>query len=318
MAPESSTQTDDIRATPPTPPLAVPPPTQPSTSTQTETQGQQQFQQPPQGFQQYPQSYGQPFAPYQQQPAQQWPPQIPERKAWMITKLALHGADIVTCIVGLGLTFSLIKSGVLGLVALGACPLLFLALIWDVAEFITRFVRKWQSGIHPGAHVGLSLFIWLGAAIVGGLELTFAAVADADDFESGYSYDSDCYSSRYDSSYGTTTSSCRNEDSNSSKHGIWTALAVFTSFVWLWHFILFVGACIDTHKRNAILKRPVAMVFNGPPYWGPGAQGFQQMPQYYGPPGQMPAQNIPMQNQPQSQGNGKEVATMQPVAERYA
>ncbi|KAJ3510394.1 hypothetical protein NM208_g15536 [Fusarium decemcellulare] len=123
MAPESSTQTDDIRATPPTSPLAVPPPTQQFTSTQTQTQGQQQFQQPPQGFQQYPQSYGQPFAPYQQQPAQQWPPQIPERKAWMITKLALHGADIVTCIVGLGLTFSLIKSGVLGLVALGACPL---------------------------------------------------------------------------------------------------------------------------------------------------------------------------------------------------
>ena len=41
-------------------------------------------------------------------------------------------------------------------------------MIWDIAELATRFGRKWKAGIHPGAHVAISLFIWLGAAIVGG------------------------------------------------------------------------------------------------------------------------------------------------------
>lgn len=37
-----------------------------------------------------------------------------------------------------------------------------MALIWDVAEFITLCARGGKLGIHPGAHVGLHLVLWLG------------------------------------------------------------------------------------------------------------------------------------------------------------
>ncbi|KAF9770338.1 hypothetical protein IL306_012149 [Fusarium sp. DS 682] len=299
MAPESSTQTDPAPAASP----AVPPAAQPAPQTYAQQQQQQA------GFQQDPRSYGPPYAPYPQQPAQQqWtPPRVPETKAWMITKLALHGIDIVCCIVGLGLTGALRHVETLGLVALGACPLFVVAMIWDIAEFATRFGRKWKAGIHPGAHVAISLLIWLSAAIVGGLESTFSA------YYSDFGYlDEDC---EYDPDERRYV--CTSSDKVSSKRSLFVALSVFTCLIWLWHFILFVGACIDTQKRNAAMRRPVTMVFGGPAYWGPGAQGFQQVPQYYGPP---QGQNIPMQNWalPQN-GNGKEpMAATQPATERYA
>ncbi|KAF4333332.1 hypothetical protein FBEOM_12845 [Fusarium beomiforme] len=277
MAPESSTQTDPAPAASP----AVPPAAQPAPQTYAQQQQQQA------GFQQDPRSYGPPYAPYPQQPTQQqWtPPRVPETKAWMITKLAIHGIDIVCCIVGLGLT----------------------AMIWDIAEFATRFGRKWEAGIHPGAHVAISLLIWLGAAVVGGLESTFSAYYDEFDY-----LDQDC---EYDSDEHRYV--CTSSDKVSSKRPLFVALSVFTCLIWLWHFILFVGACIDTQKRNAAMRRPVTMVFGGPAYWGPGAQGFQQVPQYYGPP---QGQNIPMQNwAPPQNGNGKEpMAAIQPAAGRYA
>ncbi|KAJ4252947.1 hypothetical protein NW762_010856 [Fusarium torreyae] len=308
MAPESSTQTEQERYAPtPTNP-AFPPSAQ--APTQTYDQAQQQRQQQA-GFQQDPRSYGPPYAPYQQQPpqSQQWtPPRVPEKKAWMITKMVLHGLDIITCIVGLGITGALQKVDLLGLVALASCPLLVVAMIWDIAEFATRFGRKWKAGIHPGAHVALSLLIWLGAAVVGGIESTISAAYSWDDLDESCSYDPDA-----------RTYDCNTTDTYSSKRPLFIALSVFTCLVWLWHFVLFVGACIDTQKRNAAMRRPVTMVFGGPAYWGPGSQGFQQMPQYYAPP---QGQNIQMQNwAPPQSGNGKEAMTAAqspPAAERYA
>ncbi|KAF5020161.1 hypothetical protein F66182_7801 [Fusarium sp. NRRL 66182] len=303
MAPESSTQTNHDHYAP-VPNPAIPPAAQPSSPTHPYSQQS--------SFQQDPRTYGQPFSPYQQQqpayapPQQPWtPPRVAESKAWMITKLTLHGLDILTCIIGLGLTIALTRVGLLGLVALGACPLFVVALVWDIAELITRKVRKFEAGIHPGAHVAISLLIWLGAGALGGLESTLSAYT--------FDYlDRDC---EYDSE--EQTYECTTTDKYTSKRAMFIALSVMTCMVWLWHFILFIGACIDTQKRNAAMKRPVTMVFGGPAYWGPGAQGFQQVPQYYGPP---QGQNIPMQNWAAPQdGNGKEaVTTAQPVAGRYA
>ncbi|KAF4449569.1 hypothetical protein F53441_7135 [Fusarium austroafricanum] len=301
MAPESSTQTDAQPINSPNP--ALPP------NAQQPAQTYAQQQQP--GFQQDPRSYGPPYAPYQQQPVQQqWtPPRVPETKAWMITKIALHGVDIVSCIIGLALTGAIRRTETLGLIALGACPIFVVAMIWDIAEIATRFGRKWKAGIHPGAHVAMSLFIWLAASVVGGIESTLSF------YWSDFDYlDESCEYDRREGRYV-----CTNTGKVASKHALFVALSVFTCLVWLWHFILFVGACIDTQKRNAAMKRPVTMVFGGPAYWGPGAQGFQQVPQYYMPP---QGQQIPMQNwAPQQNGNGKEPMTTaqpQPTAERYA
>jgi len=46
-----------------------------------------------------------------------------------------------------------------------------------VAEFITLCVRR-DRGIHPGAHVGLHLVIWLGAATCAGF-LTAITISDS-------------------------------------------------------------------------------------------------------------------------------------------
>ncbi|CAJ0550253.1 Ff.00g101830.m01.CDS01 [Fusarium sp. VM40] len=314
MAPESSTQTDVERNAP-----SPSNPTFPSNAqhpAQTFAQQQQEQQQQP-GFQQDPRSYGPPYAPYPQ-PAgtaatganQQWaPPRVEEPKAWMITKLTLHGLNILSCVIGLGLTGALRSVQTLGLIALGACPIFVVAMIWSIAEILTRFGRKWKAGIHPGAHVAVSLLIWLGAAVVGGLESTLSSYYSSFDY-----LDEDC---EYDPDVRRYV--CTSSDKVSSKRALFVALSVFTCLVWLWHFILFVGACIDTQKRNAAMRKPVTMVFGGPGYWVPGAQGFQQMPQYYGPP---QGQSIPMQHwapPPTEGGNGKEPMTMaQPAAQRYA
>lgn len=179
-------------------------------------------------------------------------------------------------------------------------------MIWDIAELLTRFGRKWKAGIHPGAHVAIHLFIWLGAAIVGGLESTFSAYYSSFDY-----LDEDCEYDRDQRRYV-----CTSNEGVASKRALFVALSVFTCLLWLWQFILFVGACIDTQKRNAAMRKPV-MVWGGPPYWGPGAQGFQQVPQFYGAP---QGQGIPMQSwAPPPAGNGKEaVPAVQPAAERYA
>ncbi|KAM5342030.1 hypothetical protein ACJ41O_015061 [Fusarium nematophilum] len=339
MAPDHSTQTNEFASG--TSPIH-PPPTQPSSSAQTQSQqgyyepGQQQqgFQQPqPQGFQQYPRSYGQPFTPYSQQPQpepqqqqpfsvqpggqpmQQWtPPEAPQNKAWDYTRLGLHVLDAIFCIIGLALTFSLNVGSSIGytvlffspvvsrskfhipnLGVLTELPQLILALIWDLAELATRWLRKFKSGIHPGAHVAISLLIWLGAAAVGGIEVIYAIAVDQTE--------RNCYDSQTQRVYqcGTTFDG---------RKATFSALAAFTSLVWLCHFIFFIGACIDTAKRNAVAKRSIMVVSGGPPYWGPAAQGFQPMPQYYG-----QGQNITLQEQ----GNGKEaISTAQPVAGRYA
>ncbi|KAJ4186899.1 hypothetical protein NW755_007632 [Fusarium falciforme] len=98
------------------------------------------------------------------------------------------------------------------------------------------------------------------------------------------------------------------------------AMTIFTCLVFIAHFILFVFACIDMSRRNRNNRAPV-MVFAAPPYWGPAAQGFQQMPQNGGPPAQNQGQPIPMQNWAVPQMNEKGIAPMAPAqapTDRYA
>lgn len=144
MAPESSTQTDVERNAP-----SPSNPTFPSNAqhpAQTFAQQQQEQQQQP-GFQQDPRSYGPPYAPYPQ-PAgtaatganQQWaPPRVEEPKAWMITKLTLHGLNILSCVIGLGLTGALRSVQTLGLIALGACPIVWLTFSPSRSHILTSY-----------------------------------------------------------------------------------------------------------------------------------------------------------------------------------
>ncbi|KAH6888420.1 hypothetical protein B0T10DRAFT_488140 [Thelonectria olida] len=320
---------------------AVSPPATPTPTTQSfppthqPPPNQQQGQFQPAYFQQYPRSYGQPFqsynAPQGQTPFTQQPPnqfqqqqqyqqqfqqqqQQPQYvanavKAWVYTKLALHAADIILCICAIAISFSLGGHGTAGYAFVLCTPIFFVAFIWDVAEIMTWLLRKRQAGIHPGAHVAMSLLIWMAAAVVGGIQSAFVGFSVYDDYDTS----------------GTCWDSGRQEsvdcDDDSDRYGSvrakFLAVAVFSCLVWLVHFILFVGACVDTAKRNAALRRVMVVA---PPYWGHAVQGWQPMPQQYYPqqgtaaPGQQQAQqNIPLQTRSpapaEQSAKGKEVDT---------
>lgn len=113
MAAEQSTQPASTQ--PPMQPLPTQPPQQHT------SRGQQPAFVP---YSQYQQSYGLPFQPYPQQVyTQQQEQQRPEeKKAWMWAKFGLHAVDILFCICGLAITFSMIGHGDTGYIFLACCP----------------------------------------------------------------------------------------------------------------------------------------------------------------------------------------------------
>lgn len=266
----------------------------PQTQPQPQPQQFQQYQSYQQVSQQYhlnPTPYGQPFVPYQP-PAQVLPPtklSPPRNEKWEKAKIGLHAGAIVICVIGLGMTFSLIGYNTLGLIALYCCPILIIPLLWSTAELLTRWKRPSHHGIHPGAHVGVSLLTWMFASIIGGTQCTSVALGVD-------SHSSECYNRRthkYDL--------C--DPVNTTKQGVFAAVAATTCLVFVIHFALFVGACVDTAKRNAYKKAQVMVVQQ--PYWGPVAQGWQPVPQ-----NQEGQQDVQMQNTmpvpDAAHGNGKE------------
>ncbi|KAK7420899.1 hypothetical protein QQX98_002463 [Neonectria punicea] len=279
-------------------PTPTPPPlTQQLLQPAGDQQQQQQGQFQPAHFQQYPRSYGQPFQPYdanqQQQQFQQQQQQFQQQyqqqqqvpvyvanalKAWVYTKLAMHAADIICCICAIALAFSINSDNESRYVFILCTPIFFFALIWDAAEIITWLSRKRVAGIHPGAHVGVSLIVWLGAAIVSGIQSAFVGYVVHGGSDTCWDADDQDYVD-CGSPYGASAAR-------------FTAAAVFAGLVFLLHFTLFVGACVDTAKRNAARRRVMVV---GPPYWGgPMAQGWQPMPQYY--PQHQPPQSPGLQN----------------------
>lgn len=140
-----------------------------------------------------------------------------------------------------------------------------MSLTWSAAELIVRAVHKFERGIHPGGNVAATLIVWLAALIVGPLEAAYTVTTDGYcDYE--YNYDTNGYDE---------TDDCYNPWGG--RKGVWIAVAVFTCLLCLMYFTLFVMACIDTSRRNKAKR--VVMVVNPANYWGPQAQGWQQMPQ---------------------------------------
>lgn len=140
-------------------------------------------------------------------------------------------------------------------------------------------MRNWGAGIHPGAHVGVSLFLWLCCAVVGGIMAAFI----------GFSAPDDCDDDGYNSYYGS--SNCGNFNGSWSR---FLGVVILLLLLWLVHFIIFVGACTDTAKRNAAKSKPI-MVVAQPPYWPMPQQGWQP------PMTQQPTTQQQMTQQPMTQ-----------------
>lgn len=115
-------------------------------------------------------------------------------------------------------------------------------------------MRKWKASIHPGAHVGVWLILWL--AMIGIVIWTFSDGATRASYcstntyarnnggydDDGYYYDDDltyCQATRVALSGGIAAVS-------------FLAYATIT--------LLFISACIDTHVRNVNKAVPVVYV----------------------------------------------------------
>lgn len=168
-----------------------------------------------------------------------------------------------------------------------------MCLLWSGAELITRAIHTFKKGIHPGAHVGLTLIIWLAAAVVGGFSTAIAVSANVYD---GYwgSYDCDWH---YNSQGYREYDDCSEP---TGRNAILIASAAFTWLLWIDYFVLFVLACIDTSRLNAAKGRPIMVVQQQPGApWpaGPEMAGVAHPQSAYYPPTAVPA-GVPRQSMP--------------------
>ena len=158
-----------------------------------------------------------------------------------------------------------------------------LSVVWSAVCIVTFFTRKPTAPVHPGAQVGVDLVLWLGFlttglfAIVGTVSVGSWGSDGRIDYYSGdgyyvqgsddvwtwhasqsssyYGEDRPCNSSSRYSSF----SSCEEQDAfvnalwkqNVMRYNIDLTVTVCQFLALLFHFILFVWACVDTHRRNS-------------------------------------------------------------------
>ncbi|OAA35543.1 hypothetical protein NOR_07928 [Metarhizium rileyi] len=271
-----------------------------------------------------PQSYGAHYVPYDQTAPQQFhqmhqqqgqqpvtymtvPPflqQPPQSNRRRITKDILHVIVLVVSIIGMGFSFSLLGRAVnrsyrsrtgyyyydddydnyLPAVTVG--PIFAVAFLWSLVELIVRCARKWKAGIHPGAHVGVCLCIWLAALGVGALLAIFVTQPWYYELCSRSSRSSRRSCSRYQNSMFVGS----------------TVLALLLA---IFEFAIFAIACADTHVRNR-WKRSVVVAST--PYWAPPPQGW-----YVAPGQQQQQQSAPMTQAQPTAANTRDAET-QPTA----
>ncbi|KAI0432580.1 hypothetical protein F5Y09DRAFT_135985 [Xylaria sp. FL1042] len=205
------------------------------------------------------------YVPYTAQPNQQFAYGAPVRplphlsSPYLTTRIGLTVLSSIWGIIIIALTSVLLsEGGGAGGVSFYAYIIVVVSIIWNTAELITFCVRlrkQVQRGIHPGAHVGLHLLFWLAGVFATVLTVAlYLGVAsnvrycERGDDDSEYDY----YSSSYCEEY---------EPYDYYKSNVLPVFRAAIAIFVLWainHFVLFVLACIETHKRNSL--RPTAIV----------------------------------------------------------
>ncbi|KAK3209781.1 hypothetical protein GRF29_44g652830 [Pseudopithomyces chartarum] len=163
-----------------------------------------------------------------------------------------------------------------------------LSIVWSASCVITFFTRKPTAPVHPGAQVGVDLVLWLGF-LTTGLFAIFGTISVASwgsdgtlgyfgsgsghyvqgsngtwtwqtsQSDSYYYEDRPCNSSSSSSRYQSSFDSCEEQDAfvnamwkgNVMRYNIDLTVTVCQFLALLFHFILFVWACVDTHRRNS-------------------------------------------------------------------
>ncbi|KHN93750.1 uncharacterized protein MAM_08391 [Metarhizium album ARSEF 1941] len=198
------------------------------------------------------------------------PPESSRRKA---TKDILHVTAMVMSIIGMGFAFSLLAKAVDRtlrttrhgysdnfndyLPAMSASPIFAASCLWSLVEMVVRCARSWKAGIHPGAHVGVCLCLWLAAVIAGALLAVLAAQP----------YDDLGCDGDGDGANANASPCARRSDPDPVFVGT-TVLALLLAAVEL---ALFVMACADTHLRNRWRR---TLVVASTPCWAPPPPGW--------------------------------------------
>ncbi|KAI1765530.1 hypothetical protein GGR53DRAFT_465351 [Hypoxylon sp. FL1150] len=254
---------------------------------------------PPNVYQQalpqpYP-HYQVPYAPYpyQGQPYPYAPPVRPlppYSRAWTIAKLVLTIFSTILAIVIIALSCVFIGEGGDGeTTSFYALPIAIAVVLWNGAELITygcRARKDVKRGIHPGAHVGLHLVFWIACvfAVLFTVMITLSlqdTIQDcAEEADSTYSYYDYCDDYHY-------TDTQYNNGMYLPTLRAMTAMFCIATIV---HFVLFVLACIDTHRRNSLKSAGFVM----PP--APAGGMYYPPPP---PPGAAPYYPYPMPMPPQ-------------------
>ncbi|KAI1744187.1 hypothetical protein F4680DRAFT_406525 [Xylaria scruposa] len=235
------------------------------------------------------------FTPYTGQPNQQFTYVNPVRplpkqsSAYLATRIGLTALSSVWGIIIIALTSILLSDGgSVSAVSFYAYAIVVASIIWNTAELITYCVRlrkETQRGIHPGAHVGLHLIFWL----VG----VFAVLLTVSVYLS-VAYDI-AYCARKDDDDDSYYSRSYCSDYEPLDYWQWNVLPVIRALlaifiIWVInHFVLFVLACIETHKRNSMRSTAFIVPANAIPAQGlqAGAQPMQPL-QFYPYPVVMP------------------------------
>ncbi|KAL7963823.1 hypothetical protein V8C34DRAFT_266646 [Trichoderma compactum] len=211
-------------------------------------------------------------------------------KPWEITKTVFHVLSVLLAATGIGLGFSSLNFTYFAYtVVISAAPPCIIALLWSLVELVVRAARKFQKdGTHPGAHIALSLIIFLVATVLTSLFGPW--------FQDswGTEYSTQSCGDQWNSTLQTAVWTCTTDDDDdatkyvfSHERSVSTAVAVVTYLLAAIHFTLFVGACVDTSRVNAAASRPIYVI--GQPQMM--QQGWQPIPQ-------VPVQPPPAVQQP--------------------
>ncbi|KAI0097422.1 hypothetical protein F4776DRAFT_651138 [Hypoxylon sp. NC0597] len=206
-------------------------------------------------------------------------PQISSR-SWQIAKLTLQCASLVCCAIMLGLSVSTTWRGGAG-VGILTVPVAIAVAVWTIAELVTLFFRRKNApgrGIHPGAHVGVQLILFL--ALI--LALFYSVMlwrSVQRSIEPCNEWTRDPDNSNW-ATQDTTSYYCpesyRDMINDPSYRSSVQAVIAFCVLLWAIHFTLFVRACVETQRRNS--ETPAIMMYPQQPW---PAQYQQSYPQSY-------------------------------------
>ncbi|KAH8647253.1 hypothetical protein BX600DRAFT_151979 [Xylariales sp. PMI_506] len=221
---------------------------------------------------------------------------MPFDKTWHWCKLVLMGASIVFAVLLIALSVSVANQSSnddfygMSLTAFWCVPIGVVVILWDLAEIITLFAcghrrgAQYRRGIHPGAHVGVDLVLWLATAFC--TFLSVMAYISAQDIirycqEENSNNESDGSLSYY---YDDDECDSDNLAALSGRYlGMICAVVVFMGLLTLVHFIIFVRACQETNqfnraRANLLMVGPPPVYYIPPPGMVPYPNAYPMMP----------------------------------------